>query len=76
MWGCPSPRRHTPMQVSRRAAVELLALGEQVDLTLVERKALEAQEVKVRLEALAAASSFHIGDLFGGRKGAKKPGRA
>jgi DNA-binding protein H-NS len=52
---------------------ELVELRQQIDTALVERKATEERELRERMAAMAAESGFSIHDLFGGKRGSKKP---
>lgn len=58
--------------IEKLSYAELFELRQQVDAAMAERKTLEERELKQKLEALAAESGFSIGELFGGKKGAKK----
>lgn len=58
--------------IDKLSHAQLLDLHKRIEAAIVERKAMEAREVKEKLQALAEKSGFSLAELFGSKRGGKR----
>src|ERR1700730_7251935 len=56
-------------QLDKMSLKELLSLDAKIKAAIQEKRVSERHEMRAKMEEMARASGFSVGELFGGRKG-------